>query len=290
MAEEKQESPAKKHLERLRAAKSKSDQAKARAAEAQADEPQKKPAKLSDEEIQAARKKMQESGRRISPARAHFREAAAAKQSGNTPKNKTASGDQYELMAAALWEARRTLKNIKSIEAKIQKKQELLPQFGPYIAGVLEGGTGAQDDVLMTIMVWCFDIGDINSALLIASYALKHDLKTPDQYERDTASLVAEQTADEALKLLEKEGTDIPRLIGYLQEADQLTADADMHDQIRAKLHKSLGYALRAAGNLEAALKHLERALELNDRVGVKKDIEHLQRDIKKGEAEGQSN
>jgi tetratricopeptide (TPR) repeat protein len=283
----KQESPAKQHLVRLRAEKAKAQHAKAAEAKEQGNQSPKR----SEEEIQAERKAMLEGGRRISPARAHFQAAATAKQSGDTPKNKVASGDQYELMSAALWEARRTLKDIKSIEAKIEKKRQLLPQFSPYVDGVLKGGTGAQDDVLMTCMVWCFDIGDLRSALAIAEYALKHDLQTPDRYERDTSSLVAEQTADEALKLLDKENPDIPGLVQALQRADQLTAEADMHDQIRAKLHKALGYALRAAGNLEAALKHLQRALKLNDRAGVKKDIEQLEREIKKqGEAQSQAN
>lgn len=216
-----------------------------------------------------------------SPARKHYQRKTAAKQSGEPSADNLASGDQYELMSAALWEARRTLKNIKSIEQKIEKKRELLPQFSAYVSGVLEADGGAQDDVLMTIMVWLFDIGEIGSALHIAGYALKHKLATPDRYERDTASLVAEQTADEALNLLEKEGTDVPSMIAALQQADELTADADMHDQIRAKLHKALGYSLREAGNLEAGIRHLKRALELNDRAGVKKDIERLESAIK---------
>lgn len=216
-----------------------------------------------------------------SPARKHYQLMMTVKQSGESTEGNVASGDQYELMSAALWEARRTLKDIKSIEQKIEKKRELIPQFSAYVAGVLQGGSGAQDDVLMTTMVWLFDIGELESALDIAEYALKHKLETPDRYERDTASLVAEQTADEALQLLGKEDPDLAGLIAALQRADQLTEKADMHDQIRAKLHKSLGYALRHAGNLEAGLRHLERALELNDRAGVKKDIEQLERAIK---------
>lgn len=192
------------------------------------------------------------------------------------------AGDQYELMQAALWESRRTLKNIKSIEGKVKKKAELLPQFRPYIAGVLESGAGAQDDVLMTIMVWLLDVGDLHSGLEVAEYALKHKLETPDRYQRDTATIVAEQVAEEAMKLLDQEDADVVGLIAALQKAHDLTVEHDMHDQVRAKLHKALGYALRNGNNLEAALKHLNRALELNDRVGVKKDIEQLEREIKK--------
>ena len=60
-----------------------------------------------------------------------------------------------------------------------------------------------------------------------------------------------------------------------LERVDELTRDADMHDQVRAKLYKALGYALQDADS-PRALEYLRRALSLNDRVGVKKDIDRL--------------
>ena len=220
--------------------------------------------------------------RALSPARRHFVKTLAAKKSGTSDDNKKASGDQYELMSAALWETRRILKNIKSIEAKIDKKRELLPQFTPYIEGVIAGDSGAQDNVMMTVMVWLFDIGDLNGALNIADYAIRHHLETADQYSRDTASLVAEECAEQALKELTGDDINAAELIASLQRVERLTANSDMHDPIRAKLHKALGYALRTANNLEAAHKHLTRALELHDRAGVKKDLEQIERQLKK--------
>lgn len=229
--------------------------------------------------------KAKKNDRPLSPARQKFQQAKAAAEAGKANANKPQTGDQYELMAAALWEARRTLKGIKSIEAKVAKKAELLPQFAPYTQGVLEQGNGAQDDVLMTCMVWFFDIGDLDSGLEIAEYALRHNLNTPDHYDRDTASLVAEQVADEAMKFLASEITDVDGLLGTLHRAFALTESADMHDQIRAKLHKALGYAWREKGELHPALENFNRALALNDRAGVKKDIEKLEREIKNAEA-----
>jgi len=218
---------------------------------------------------------------RTSPARRHFQKVTAAQAAGATPEGQVQTGDQYELHAAALYEARRTLKGIKSVKAKIEKKRELLPEFDSYVAGVLEAGKGAQDDVLMTVLVWRIDIGDMEGALDIAEYAMKHDLQTPDRYERDTASLIAEEIADQALRMLAEEGADAPALVEILQRADAITAEHDMHDEIRAKLHKATGYAQRDAGSLADALENLNAALSLNERVGVKKDIEKLERELK---------
>ncbi|SHF00653.1 Phage small terminase subunit [Modicisalibacter ilicicola DSM 19980] len=216
-----------------------------------------------------------------SPARRHYQRITAAKAAGDAQSGQPQGGDQYELHAAALWEARRTLKGIKSTEAKIAKKRELLPEFDAYVAGVLDAGNGAQDDVLMTVMLWRFDIGDLDGGLAIAEYAINNGLETPDRFERDTPSLVAEQVAEEALKQLEEDESNATGLVDQLTRAEAITQAADMHDPIRAKLHKAIGYALRDAGAAEDALDHLKRALSLNDRVGVKKDIEKLERFIK---------
>lgn len=228
-----------------------------------------------------------------SPARKHFARVSAAQAAGAADPGRPQTGEQYELHAAALYEARRTLKGIKSTEAKVAKKRELLPQFDAYVAGVLEAGTGAQDDVLMTVMIWRLDVGDLAGALVIAEYALRHDLDAPDRFERDTPAILAEQLAEEAIKLLTAPPADseegrtaaanaAAELAMHLSRAEALTRDADMHDPVRAKLHKALGYAQRARGGHAAeALEQLRRALELDSRAGVKKDIERLEREIK---------
>lgn len=217
-----------------------------------------------------------------SPARKHFERVSAAKAAGTATPGEQQQGEQYELHAHALWEARRTLKAIKSIQEKIKKKAELLPEFMPYVDGVLAEGKGARDDVLMTIMVWCIDVGDYEKALEIGAYAVQHNIDTPDQYERDTVSILAEEIAEGVKSALDKEGADAAGLADIAARAAAVVEGHDMHDQIRAKLHKSHGYALRAAGDTEAALAQLKEALSLDERVGVKQDIQQLERQLKK--------
>lgn len=57
-----------------------------------------------------------------------------------------------------------------------------------------------------------------------------------------------------------------------------------MPDEVRAKLHKVMGYGLRDNEQPELALNQLNRAFQLHERVGVKKDIERLERELKKAE------
>lgn len=213
-------------------------------------------------------------------ARRHFQRvsaAQAAEASGDAPMQ----GDAYQLMQAALFEDYRRLKSTQSMERKAEIKREILPKYADYVDGVLAAGRGAQDDVLMRVMLWRIDAGDIAGAVAIARYALQHGLTPPDQFERGTAAIIAEEVSDQALKLIEAQDAEVTDLLELLEEVEVLTRDADMHDQVRAKLYKSLGYAQRDAGRLEPSRLSLARALELNDRVGVKKDLERLDRQIR---------
>lgn len=221
-----------------------------------------------------------------SPAKDHFHRAQAAqRQSIDAPVRADATA--YELMLAKLANDRRRLHDVQSIERRAEVKRELLPDYVAWVDGALEGEHGVQDDVLMTIMVWRIDVGDLPGALRIAAYAIKHKLAMPDQYKRSTGCLIAEEFADYALRL----DTIAPDITEQLQAANDLTANEDMPDEVRAKLLKAIGYGMAQPSDginpeartalLHQALDHLKRALGLHDKVGVKKDIERIEREIK---------
>lgn len=215
----------------------------------------------------------------MNPARAHRQRVLASMQGTTDTVLDAKAANQYELMLMQLAEHRRRLKKIQSIERKIEVKRQLLPEYDAYVQGVLQSNSGRQDDVLMTVLVWYIDTGEIEKALSIAEYALKHDLQTPDRYERSTACLIAEEIADTSLKLMDGENAVSSDLIG---QTIAITEDHDMFDQVRARLLKAYGMSLICSDAKEAAIEPLERALELDERSGVKKLIEQTKRDIKK--------
>jgi len=216
----------------------------------------------------------------MSHARHHYLKHQAQALTAEPMDRSTANA--YELMLAQLAEHKRRLKGIQSFEHRAEIKRQFLPEYQPWVEGVLQGDSGQPDTVLMTVMVWLIDIGDIGQALPIARYALKNDLAMPDQYQRTTACVLAEETAERALRELGQEEQDEAAFMGTDLIADviALVDHYDMPDQVRAKLYKAFGYGLRAAGELEPARQALLRALDLNDRAGVKKDIERLDTDI----------
>lgn len=213
-----------------------------------------------------------------SPAQRHYERISAELAAASAaPGESLAGASAYELMLAKLATDRRRLKAIASIERKIDvKRAELLPEYVDYVAGALSGGRGAQDDVLTTVMIWRIDASDFAGALDIARYALAHRMTLPDQYDRPLATAIAEEFAQAALAALKRGDTFDA---GQLAEVMTLTGSADMHDQVRAKLHKALGKALQDSDRA-AALDHLRRALQLDERAGVKQDIARLETEL----------
>lgn len=205
-----------------------------------------------------------------------FRQQAEAKKHAAIESQDTINADAYEKMLLQLAEHRAQLKGIQSKAHKAKHKAELLPVYVPWIRGVLEAGKGRQDDVFMTVMVWAIDAGNWPMALEMATYAIEHKLVMPDQYQRTTATVIAEEIADQAKANPEAVPLEI------LQEAMTLTDEEDMHDQVRAKLYKAVGVARTQTGDLQGAENAYTKALQLHDKAGCKKDLEAVQRELKK--------
>ena len=220
--------------------------------------------------------------------------AMAAAATGAANAHGQTMGTAYELQLAQLHHHRVALKDIKSNERKADAKRALLPEYDAYLAGVLDAKPGTQDEVVATCLIWAIDAGDYARAMPLVEYALASGINPPDHYNRDLASVVAEEIADAVLagRLVGQDA------IAVTQRVLELTASADSHDQIKSKLHKAAGWALLGKTNSTdiamdakgrtsqvcgAALPYLQRAMALDpQRAGVKKDIERLEQRLKK--------
>lgn len=227
----------------------------------------------------------------LTPAqRNQLRKRAAKEAAATAPAATMAGANSYELQLAQLAQHRARLKQVQSNQGKAELKALLLPEYEPYVQGVLAAGNGAQDEVLTTIMLWRADAADYPGALEIADYVIRHNMKMPDRFERTTGTLITEEIAEAALKA-QKAGGEFP--LDVLEQTHQITAEQDMPDQVRAKLHLAIGKAYSAQVtddeaqpldlvNLQAAKAHLARAIELNSNCGGKKDLERVDRLLKK--------
>jgi len=235
----------------------------------------------------------------MSLARQHFHKHSA-KAAAETAAEFGTMQEQtfYELQLAQLNNDRHRLKQIQSTEAKIQLKKALVPTYLPYVDGILEANKAVQDEVFMTLLVWCIDVENYVKALDMAEFALTHKMIMPDRFERKTATLVTEEIANAFLKQLK---THAEVDIAVLQQLEKLVLQTDldaevldMPDQVKAKLFVALGKAkIKSIQNAEEpterdlglaldAQAYLSRAIELDDKCGGKQDLKTMETLLKK--------
>lgn len=242
-----------------------------------------------------------------SPARRHRERANAlnlARQQGlavaadaapEIDENDPAAGE-YRHLLAKLHEDLRTLHEIQSVQEKIARKREMIDSYLPWVNGALDAGAegrAVQDEIVVTVMIWALDIQNWPLALDLGEHVLKHGLALPERYKRTPATLIVEELAEAA----KADPASVP--IEVLHRTADLSEGRDMPDQVKAKLLRAIGlaYAKMAetydpaaetavaggkAGLVASALVTLRAALQFDKNVGVKKQVEQLEREAKK--------
>lgn len=213
---------------------------------------------------------------KTSPAARHRKKALSQKEVTNIAAG---PNQAYRMLQLKLREDKQALKSKQSIQAKIELKRELVGHYDEWINATLSAGKGDQDNLLTTLMLWHIDIGNFGRALDIAEYAMKHDLKMPDAHQRTLATVVAEEIADTAKKLATSNEINSEQVAQVLR-ASTITADADMPDQVRAKLSRQVG-ELTEAVNPVFALDNFQNALRFDANSGVKGSIKRLEKQLK---------
>lgn len=211
----------------------------------------------------------------LSPAARHRQKMLAQKEVTNIEAGSTPT---YRMLQIKLREDKQALKAVQSIQAKIELKKGLVSHYDQWIDATLATGKGDKDPLLTTLMLWHIDIGSFGRALDIAEYAIKHDLQMPDAHQRTLATVVAEEIADTAKKLATADEIDDEQVAQVLR-ASTITTDADMPDQVRAKLARQVG-ELTETTDPEYALEQYKTALKFDENVGVKGSVKRLEKQL----------
>lgn len=220
----------------------------------------------------------------LTPAQRHYDKVMAERR--GTTEEVVQGGSAYEQQLYRLRIDQRRLSQFQSHATRAEMKREMLPAYDGWLDGVLTANSGQSDEVVTTCMVWSVDAGLYRDALRLAEYVIDHNLPMADKYQRTAACFVVDQLSEAALLNFKIASTNNPAIeIDILLRLQELTADKDMPDEARAKLLKAIGYTQRESTNLAdqaSALIWLQRALAAHTDVGVKKDIEVLERNLKK--------
>lgn len=176
------------------------------------------------------------------------------------------------------WSHLQQLKEIKSKQTKAAMKAEWLPEYEGYIDGCLVSSPAEQNDVLVTLMVWALDCEQFALATRIARYAVLNDMVMPDGWERSIAEVVTENSAEAFI--------DNPALAAsqheVIQDIIDLGRGEDFADELRAKIFKAQGIALREYKPAEA-IAAFNVALKLDSKSGVRNLIKEIERAMKGG-------
>ncbi|EPG8293571.1 phage terminase small subunit [Klebsiella pneumoniae] len=224
----------------------------------------------------------------LTPAQKHFQRVMAERH-GKTDEQSDTARTAHEQIMHRLRMDQSALKRVQSDQAKAAMKRQLLPHYEGWIEGTLDGDSGRQDEVIVTLMVWAIDAGDYALAARIGRYVVTHGLLMPDRFNRTAATVLVDEICDPILVQVKADDTtDVTPYLAVLDEVAYFTAGSDMPDVVRAKLCKARAFALRNGTTEEqtTALALLRQALTLNAGAGVKKEIERLARVVKKAAAQ----
>ncbi|MCJ3258327.1 terminase [Klebsiella pneumoniae] len=223
----------------------------------------------------------------LTPAQKHFQKVMAERH-GKTDEQSDTARTAHEQIMHRLRMDQSALRRVQSDQAKAAMKRQLLPHYEGWIEGTLDGDSGRQDEVIVTLMVWAIDAGDYVLAARIGRYVVTHGLLMPDRFNRTAATVLVDEICDPILvQVKADDATDVTPYLAVLDEVADFTSGSDMPDVVRAKLYKARAFALRNGTTEEqiTALELLRQALTLDAGAGVKKEIDRLARAVKKAAA-----
>ncbi|MEH0666449.1 terminase [Vibrio scophthalmi] len=189
-------------------------------------------------------------------------------------------------------EDRKYLKQLNAIEDKVKHKREVLvPKYKPYVEAYLAKGEVFENPIFTNMVIWLFDVNDMETAIDWCLKAIELDLPTPDNFRRDWPTVCA----DAVLEWAEKESGRGHSIEPYFSKVfEKVEKEWRLHEEVHAKWYRFAGlYLIRneegqpqptAIGcleTLEKALVLLQHAHDKYDKVGVKTKIGQIEQRIR---------
>nr|WP_232920635.1 phage terminase small subunit [Pseudomonas simiae] len=164
------------------------------------------------------------------------------------------------------------------------KREELLPKYQEYVQRYCESGLNFPNRVAVQVMVWLFDTAQFDDALDLADFLIEQGQQMPERFKRrDIKTFVADAVCEWAYAEYKANRSPEPYLSDLLPLVD---GEWHLTEQIPSKYHKLIGIRALEAGQLETALKHLERSTELYAQAGNDTRIKRVRKALEKQAAD----
>lgn len=200
-----------------------------------------------------------------------FLQAKLQKISASTESNNT-ERSEFELLMVKLTRDKQTLSEIQGTPGKVAYKTEHFETYWPWCEGVLSQNEKREDQIIINMFIWAFDIAELDKALQLSEYMLSHEieLNKTTNFNISTAGFIARSIADLG---------QLPDLtLEELQPFFDLVKDKDMPNQVLAELYKTAAILSKEESQLNDALAYFNRAKQLHEKVGVKKMISEVEK------------
>ncbi|WP_281946386.1 phage terminase small subunit [Vibrio parahaemolyticus] len=203
-----------------------------------------------------------------------------------------ADTDSLHIKLIEFEEDRKYLRSLNAIADRIKHKREVLvPKYKPYVQAYLESGEAFENPIFTNLVVWLFDIKELDTAIEWCMKAIELDLPTPENFRRDWPTFCA----DEVLAWAETESERGHSIEPYFSLVfEKVEKEWRLHEKVHAKWYKFAGlYMIRneegqpqatSVGNvetLEKALALLQHAHDKNSKVGVGTQIKKIEARIR---------
>lgn len=215
------------------------------------------------------------------------RKAILAKQrrSDSAPGNTDDGTKSLHLLLLELDADLKTLKGFNRIEDKVQHKRDvLIPKFKPYVEAYLASGEQYENPLFAQLVIWLFDIDDLETAIDWCQQAIDRELNTPERMKRDFATFCADEVLAWSEKMAEHGHSVEPY---FSQVFSKVREDWRINEKLTAKWFKFAGLHLlrdedgkprpTSVGDiptLEKALALLQQANDQYANVGVSSVID----------------
>lgn len=103
---------------------------------------------------------------------------------------------EFDLLLEAVKQDREKLHGIPQGPERNERKRELVKNYLPAVEAYLAGEKKFRNPVLSQVMIWLFDLGDIDQAMRLARVAVEQNQPMPDGFKRDIRTGVADLVLD----------------------------------------------------------------------------------------------
>ncbi|MDD5699032.1 MAG: phage terminase small subunit [Victivallaceae bacterium] len=204
--------------------------------------------------------------------------AAAEKAEKQEISKMAADKERFELLLVQLDVDCKRLSELPQGSAREPLKRELVKSYLPLVEAYITGKQEYRNIVLTQVMVWLFDLGEIDQALKLAAVAVAQNQPMPARYSRDVRTFIA----DAVLEWCKKQSAAGDPIEPYFLAMHEQVMQWQVHDVIKVKYLTLAAREHQAAGDVEKALTLCLDAEKLDPQAKIKT----LKKELEKAVAE----